>query len=389
MGKKSVIETGVDKLVKLISETKKISVKDAAKELGVSVSSIEDWADFLEEEGIITIQAKFATVYLVEKQIGKKELVEKVKAVRNEKDAFVLRVESSMNSLERDGEEIKLIDSEFKQIKDILEKRFSQLSKKLGMLEDFRKSHREIGSKCNELESEYDKKLNEIDKRMGKEDKKYHAALAGVDAALSNIRAEKETVVRLKSAETELQSKVNEINRLIENVHTEIDHENKQLDIDEERLDVFERTAKSIRKEIESTSKDLEGLSKQFKSSRKELEGMEHSFMKDIESLKKGDVENIGPFKESKEILLKFKKFFSQANEVEGLIHNAENEEIELHDHFQKLSKKVRAFSAVTSVPEIKDEMGDLHDELVEIESKKRMLANQLKKLRNFVRTVI
>jgi chromosome segregation ATPase len=388
-GKKSVIETGVDKLVKLIAERTKISVKDAAKELGVSVSSIEEWADFLEEEGIISIQAHFATVYLVEKSISKKDVIEKVKAVREEKDAFVRRVESSINALQRDGEEIKLVDSEFRQIRSMLEEKFSKLGKKLDMLEDFRKSHQEMGQRCEQLEKSYDDKLNQLEFRLKKQEKAYHDTLADVEKELIQIKDERGKVTQMKVAEEDLHSKVVQINTMIEHVRKEIEKENEQLDIDEKRLNKSEELANSIKKEIESTSKELEAVSKQFVVSRRELEGMEKMFLKDVDSLKKGEFEKIGSYRESMQLTDKLKRFFAQANNVEDLIKKAEKEETELKEHFMKLGKKVQAFSAVTSAPEIKEEMASLHDELVEIESRKRLLGEQLKKLRSFVRSAM
>lgn len=388
-GKKSVIETGVDKLVKLIAERKKISVKDAAKELGVSVSSIEEWADFLEEEGIILIQAHFATVYLVEKSISKKDVIEKVKAVREEKDAFVRRVESSINSLQRDSEEIKLVDSEFRKIRSMLEEKFSRLGKKLDMLEDFRKSHQEIGQRCKQLEKSYDDKLDQLESRLKNQEKAYHDALADAEKELARIKDEREKVAQMKVAEEDLHSKVVQINTMIDHVRKEIEKENEQLDIDEKRLKKSEELANSIKKEIESTSKELEGVSKQFVVSRKELEGMEKTFLKDIESLKKGDLENIGSYRESVQLTNKLKRFFAQANNVEDLIKKAEKEETDLREHFMKLGKKVQAFSAVTSAPEVKEEMASLRDELLEIESRKNLLTEQLKKLRSFVRSAM
>ena len=61
MVKDSLLKTGVDRLVSLIQEKKRISVPEAAKELGVSQIVVEEWADFLEEDGIISIEYKFAT----------------------------------------------------------------------------------------------------------------------------------------------------------------------------------------------------------------------------------------------------------------------------------------------------------------------------------------
>ena len=43
------IETGVDKLVKLVAKEKKIELGEAAKQLGVSPTVVQEWADFLDE----------------------------------------------------------------------------------------------------------------------------------------------------------------------------------------------------------------------------------------------------------------------------------------------------------------------------------------------------
>ena len=50
MAEIGVIETGVDKLVKLVKERGRIAMSDATKELGVNTAVIQEWVDFLEEE---------------------------------------------------------------------------------------------------------------------------------------------------------------------------------------------------------------------------------------------------------------------------------------------------------------------------------------------------
>lgn len=389
VGKKSVIETGVDKLVKLVSQLKKVSLKDAAKELGVSISSVEEWADFLEEEGIIEIQSQFATVYLVEKRISKKEIAEKVKAVRDEKEQFMRRVESSLNAIERDSEEIKLIDSEFRKIKSLLEDNFSKLGRKLESLEDFRKSHRTIDAKKKEMESKYESKVKGVEEQLKKEHKEYEEVIKSIEDELDKIKAEREKVESLKVSEKDLHAKMTQINATVEQVKREIDKENEQLAVDEQRLKKSEETARKIRESVLSSSKELDDVTKQVKDARKELEKMEAEFLKDVESLEKGDLKKIGPYKETQEVMERFKKFFSQTKEIDARIQNAEKEEDAIREHFQKLARKVTAFSVVTSVPDVKSEMSGLHAELAEIESKKSALASQLKKLRAVVRGVL
>jgi len=57
--------TGVDKLVNIIKDKKKISIDKAAKLTGVNPARISEWADFLEEEGIIDIKPGLVNTLLV------------------------------------------------------------------------------------------------------------------------------------------------------------------------------------------------------------------------------------------------------------------------------------------------------------------------------------
>ncbi len=58
------VTTGVDTLLQLLKERKKISLSEAAKELKLKESAIKQWVDFLVEEKIIGIEYKFTKAYL-------------------------------------------------------------------------------------------------------------------------------------------------------------------------------------------------------------------------------------------------------------------------------------------------------------------------------------
>ena len=85
----SIIETGVDRLVKLVKERGKIAIKDAAKQLGVGSTVIEEWVDFLEDEGIISVEHSLTKSYLVGRKLSKKEVAVKAKEFSGKKDVFV------------------------------------------------------------------------------------------------------------------------------------------------------------------------------------------------------------------------------------------------------------------------------------------------------------
>ena len=75
-----VVKTSADKLVKLVNQKGEISFEDSANELNVSQETIEAWANFLEEEKIISIKYNFTTplltVFEQKKKKPKEETIE-------------------------------------------------------------------------------------------------------------------------------------------------------------------------------------------------------------------------------------------------------------------------------------------------------------------------
>ena len=116
----TVIETGVDKLVNIVKERGRIALADAARELGVSTTVIQEWVDFLEEEGIISVQYKLTKPYLVERKLTKKEVESKAKEFAGKKEVFIRKAEVSLSFLEKQAEELKKVKGEFDKLKDEL-----------------------------------------------------------------------------------------------------------------------------------------------------------------------------------------------------------------------------------------------------------------------------
>ncbi len=135
MGKTDVIETGVDKLVALIKQEKKISLKSAALKLGVSASLVEEWANFMEEEGLIEIKYEMTTPYLVYKELSTQQLEDKKETFLQEKEVLLKKAETTLEFLDDQGEEIKTIREEFQRFKSDVEKEITEAKQELQELE--------------------------------------------------------------------------------------------------------------------------------------------------------------------------------------------------------------------------------------------------------------
>ncbi len=74
--KPKYVSTAADDLLVLIKREGELSFQEAARRLGVPQQTIEAWANFLEEEGVLSIKYKFTTPYLMpakEEQKGEKQ----------------------------------------------------------------------------------------------------------------------------------------------------------------------------------------------------------------------------------------------------------------------------------------------------------------------------
>jgi hypothetical protein len=93
------IETGVDQLIKLVKEKKRISINDAAKTIRMPLHTVQKWVDFLVEEKILGVEYKFTVphIYLNKDEAAiSKQKVEELKIdLQNYKESFVMRARSN------------------------------------------------------------------------------------------------------------------------------------------------------------------------------------------------------------------------------------------------------------------------------------------------------
>ncbi len=67
------LTTAADELINIVRREKELSFKEAARRLGVSAQTIEAWATFLEEDGVLSVKYKMTTPYLTIPVPGKPE----------------------------------------------------------------------------------------------------------------------------------------------------------------------------------------------------------------------------------------------------------------------------------------------------------------------------
>ena len=107
------IRTGVDKLVELIKDRKRVTVEEAAKLLSMPKELVEELADFLEEREVIGIEYKFAVPHLVFKELTREQSEERAKQFAGRRVGFVRKVDVTLQNLDQHSESLLKLKEEF------------------------------------------------------------------------------------------------------------------------------------------------------------------------------------------------------------------------------------------------------------------------------------
>lgn len=91
--KSQSLSTAADRLYDLVRESKEISFRDAAEKLNIPVSTIEAWANFLEEDNLLAIKYKLTTPYLILPVVKSRKKGQS--SLRSEDEPFMQKVEEA------------------------------------------------------------------------------------------------------------------------------------------------------------------------------------------------------------------------------------------------------------------------------------------------------
>ena len=94
------IRTGIDKLIQVVKDRKNISMTDAAKELGISIMLVEEWANFLEEKNFITIDYKLSGAFMKERDVSKADILKDKKEVKKKSTAIMNEIAKKSKNID-------------------------------------------------------------------------------------------------------------------------------------------------------------------------------------------------------------------------------------------------------------------------------------------------
>jgi chromosome segregation ATPase len=373
----SIIETGVDKLVDIINSKGRISSLDAAKELGVSNTVILEWADFLEEEGIISINYKFTKPYLIARKVAKKDTQLKAKEFTSKKDVFVRKAEVSLSFLEKESKKLSSLKDEFDKIKKDLGIDITHIKDELKDLERYEKLKLELDEKIEEQKNTSLSKLQEFTGHIADERNKYKKILTQIRDEEKSIQDDKKEARSLEESERIINKKLAELREVIKGIEKKAEKEEVDISNTKEHIKLLEALASKTESEVKKEKEKIEPIYQQSQDQTKKIEELQKII---INKLKSKEKEQKGRERASK----KMKEFFKKKIGVIDLIEKVNSDRDALQKELIDLIKKAKSFQLTSKSSLLGDKILAMEKKFNEVDQKKKVFENEMKKLGSF-----
>ena len=373
----SVIETGVDKLVKLVKERGRIALADAAKELGVSATVVQEWVDFLEDEGIISVEYKLTKPYLVERKLTKKEVEAKAKEFESKRDIFVRKAEVSLSFLEKQSEDLKKIKAEFDRLKNDLGLQLENVRNELSELDKYQQMKQEMQKQIEEQKNDAKIKIEDLIRQITTEQRKYQELVSDVKKERDELTREKTEAMSIEESEKILNKRLTELKSMIGMIEKRVSDEDATIKNSESHIDRLTAMINDIKKHVDEEKSVIEPLIAKSREQEKRVIDLQNAIIKKISQNQK-KAANV------KGITDKINAFFQKKMAVMNLVDMVNKDRDELEKSLIELIKKAKAFQLTAKSGDIGKEMEDLEKKFNDVDKKKSAFEVELKKLNSF-----
>ena len=370
----SVIETGVDKLVNLVNLKEKISSADAAKELGVSTTVVMEWADFLEEEGVIKVEYKFTKPFLIARKLAKKDVQEKAKEFSGKRDVFVRKAEVSLSFLEKESEKLKSLKDEFDKIKKELGIDLGSVKNELEELKNYEQLKLSLDRKVEEQKALSMNKLQEITQQILREKERYQSMLSRIKEEEKILEHDKLEANSLEESEKLVRQKLNDVRNLIQKIEGKAKIEEEGIRNVRGHIENMEILAKAAEAKIEKERSLIDPLVKQSQLQMEKIKELQEAVIGKIESKEK-------KLSKAKEASKKMKELFKKKMGVLGIIEKVNKDRNDLERELIELIRKAKSFQLSSKSRDVGTEIVDLEKRFNDVDEKKKAFEQELKKL--------
>lgn len=385
MGKKR-IQTSVDKLVELVNEKERISFREAAKKLAIPVSSVEEWAHFLEEEDILTIDYHLMTPYLVKKQLTAQQKQRRIESFTKERSIFDKKIEAAQSYFNELDKKITSVSELFEDIEGNLSKKLKDVEQEIATLAKVEAQKERLDDQILEAKERSLKKIKELEGHLEEEKISYKRAFESTKKELEQderlIQQSESTLEKVKEQEQLLEKKLEEVRNISKEIQQQIDDRAKKVSEAEGHMHDVRKRHEELKEDLVKEQKSLQEMIKE----NEEQEAMIRKLQKSIfDQMTEEEAQLTAKEKEIRDLPEKFKSMLERRNEIKDLLNVINHEELELKDHIETLGRRARTLKLSLGSKEFEEEMARMTKEIESVTQQRTFFQKKIEQLINLL----
>ncbi len=368
------ILTGVDKLVALVNKKGKVSLSQAAKELGVSKQVVEEWGHFLADRQILEMKYFLTNAYLVKKELSKEELRKKEREVNIEKDVVVRKAENFLNEMQVKYSEIESLKNNYLSFKEKIQEMLIELGKNFDELEEFHRIKREIEKGISPQKAVIEEKLQGIEKELKKFEDEYLQIKTRTEEEEKRIKDEEKAYEMMLKKESDIYEKLERLEKRIKELKKAVMKEAKETDNEESELKRIERKARLLRAQMSDKRSDFLRIIGEIEAYEEKIKDKYSKIEKDVTEFKGLSGRELGKIRKE------FKEAKSKIKKIDELITEAFTEYHSIVSELERVTNEAKSINALKG-DHTKGDIQPLNEKLRQLKKEKDKFERRLKKL--------
>ncbi|HII29545.1 hypothetical protein COT48_04420 [Candidatus Woesearchaeota archaeon CG08_land_8_20_14_0_20_47_9] len=382
MANVSTLTTGVDRLVSLIERKRRISIPDAAKELSIPRVVVEEWAAFLEEKNIISIQYRLTTPFLVKREITKEEAGKQAAEFESKKEGFIRKVESALNRIERETGGLKGFKEEFSSISREIDQDLKNVENDLKELEKYESLKKNIDCELTAQQDAIKSQVAIIEKELLDKKHDYEQLDFHIREEESRIGDELSRAEETKNAHEVINQRIEKLRSALENMSVRLQSSDEAIKHSEEELSKYRDMAARLERAIASQDSKIIPLMKQSKQHEERILKDQEALLKKVSEYR---LKITGEANDAKKARDLFEKYLHHKMNLDVTVDKIDMDLDKLKGELRSLMEEARVMNIAVGRDSFEKSMGKLESRMKGVESKKKGFDEEVMKLKNLI----
>lgn len=370
------IKTGVDKLVELIKDKKRVTVDEAAKLLSMPKELVEELADFLEEREVIGIEYKFAVPHLVFKELTREQTEERAKQFAGRRVGFVRKVDVTLQNLDQHSESLLKLKEEFLKLNKELDTKVIHAKGELDLLSRYEQMKRDIDNQILEQQKEFMGNKRTIDAQIELKKKAITNLVSQISTEEKKLTKEESLDKLLRANEEQLEMMLKAAAKRAELIEEKLKSGRSVVDEAIERIINYKQLAAVAKQDMQAQAETLAPLLEESRQHERKIVELRKSFMQKVSAEAK--VVNKASQNEPEKILSKFKALFQKKANAENIVY-------QLTSDLDGIKKDLRALVQEAMVIQLTSKSKNVAEVVKDFEGKFRTLSQKKEKFQKEV----